>query len=54
MSYSKRRELESEQQRQALKTAADYCYSQKGYRKTSVAAVARHPGASKGLVFHFF
>ena len=45
---------DSERRRRAVLKAASQCFAQQGYKRTSVAKIARQAGVSKSLVFHFF
>lgn len=53
-SYNKRREQDSERRQRAALRAAGQCFAEGGYRKTTVAAIAKRAGVSKGLIFHFY
>lgn len=52
--HQNERQSDSERRRRAVLKAASQCFAQQGYKKTSVAEIARQAGVSKGLVFHFF
>lgn len=43
-----------EQARQQIINAAFELFAQIGYQKTSIAAIAKEAGVSKGLIYHYF
>ena len=52
--YEIRRRQDSERRRLKVLQMAGYCFAENGFRKTTMEAVAKRAGVSKGLVFHFF
>ncbi|KZX58285.1 hypothetical protein A3709_02140 [Halioglobus sp. HI00S01] len=52
--YEARRKQESERKRLRVLQAAGACFAERGFKKTTMDAVAKRAGVSKGLVFHFF
>lgn len=54
MDYKTRRQVASNRRRLSILQAASDCFAQRGYRRCTVAQIAREAGVSKGLVFHLF
>ena len=54
LEYDLRRRQASQRKRLKVLQMAGSCFAQGGFNKTTVEAVARKAGVSKGLVFHFF
>jgi len=50
----KQNQIIQEQTRQQIVLAALKSFSEKGYTSTSVSAIAKEAGISKGLIYHYF
>jgi len=49
-----KREEQSEARKKRIVEAASKLFSEQGYKQTSIAAIAKEAGVSKGLVYFFF